>query len=49
MKQFQNRIGDVFILATKQLWSMLQNGDAASETGECLREFQANIAAAQNY
>ena len=48
MEKIQKRIGYIFVLASKQLRSALQNGDAASETGECLREFQANISAAKN-
>src|SRR5260370_4525306 len=48
MGKVKKRIGDIFILASKQLRSTLQNGDTASETDECLREFQANIATAEN-
>src|SRR6266699_5186503 len=48
MEKLNKRIGDILVLARKQLWSTLQNGDTASKTDECLREFQANIAAAEN-
>jgi hypothetical protein len=47
-EEIQKHIGDIFVLARKQLRPMLQNGDPASETSEWLREFQANVAAAQN-
>ena len=47
MEKLKQSIGDIFVLARKQLWSTLQNRDTASEADECLREFQANIAAAQ--
>ena len=43
MEKLNERIGDIFVLARKQLWSTLENGDTASEADECLSEFQANI------
>src|SRR5215831_19337572 len=48
MENLKKRIGDIVVLAREQLWPTLQNGDTASETHECLREFQANVAAAQH-
>ena len=39
MEKLKKRIGDVFVLARKQLWSTFQNGDTAAETDESLREF----------
>jgi hypothetical protein len=47
-KTLQKSIGNIFVLATKQLRTTFQNRGAASETDECLREFQGNIAASQN-
>jgi hypothetical protein len=48
MEQLLNCLGYFFVLARKQLWSTLQNGDTASEADERLREFQPYIAATQN-
>src|SRR5437667_10279759 len=47
-KEFLKRIGDIFVLARKQMRPALQNGHPASEAGERLREFQAYVAAAQD-
>jgi hypothetical protein len=48
MEELENRIGNVLVLSRKQLRAALQNGDAAAETDERLREFQADITAAQD-
>jgi hypothetical protein len=45
-EKLEKGLGDISVLARKQLRSPLQNGGTASKTDECLREFQHDVAAA---